>query len=257
LTTEAILAVMAVPAGWLLWQYMKSRMENLAREASERVLQDERHTHEQQLATLNASLQKRLQEFGLYSKQQHRIYPLLYAKVREAADRYGRLAGVFPVGDFSKFMVKDVVRYAEQHRILEAEIKPILDMCAGGPAQRASDAMADLDYRVQVRDAGDAFQEAKNIAALKALYLSDDVRSQLSLFSLAMGRLSAEVQDPEPGRLVKTHGFSVEVDQTVVELHRIMRDELRRGGELEVGQNSAVGLIAGDRGHDSPSVLDS
>jgi len=213
----------------LAWVYLKSRMEQWAREASERVLQEERHRHDADLATLNADLQKRIQEFGLYTKVQHRVYAKLYAKVREAADRYGRLADFNPVGDFTKYGPDDIRLWGHEHRILEAELKPILQECPDGPTKKSAELMAELDHRAQIRDAGNAYQEAKNIAALQALYCSDSVREQLTVVGQAMGKLEVEIQHPQPARAQITFNFSQEANVAVAELHRRMREELRRG----------------------------
>ena len=90
--------------------------------------------------------------------------------------------------------------------------------------------MVELELRVRRRDADLAFTKAKNTEALQALYLSDAVTQRLHLVRRAIAAVSAQIHVPSPQSGI--HGLELRdaMDEEVSELHKTMRDELRRGG---------------------------
>jgi hypothetical protein len=213
----------------LLWLLLKERVKNVAREASDKALSDYRHQHDQTLAGLTAEHQRRLQEFGLYTQKQHRVYAKLYGWVRRAVDGYASLVGVHIGPDFERFGLEDVRKYVEANQVGTEEARPVLAAYANGPTAAAARALSELDYRVRKSEAGAAFQRAKNIEALHDLYLSDGVRTTLAVVRNAIAAVSADVEFPEPGRGTVRLEKQRSAEAAVSDLYRIMRDELRRG----------------------------
>ena len=222
-----VVGVVGLP---MLLLYLRERVRQLAREETEKALQGQRHQHEQALAAINADHQRRLQEFGLYSRKQHRVYATLYAQVREAADRHAMIVGISFIPDFASFGAVDVERYASTNEIPSADIGPILAACSNGPTKESARLMVELELRVRRRDADLAFTKAKNTEALQALYLSDAVTQRLHLVRRAIAAVSAQIHVPSPQSGI--HGLELRdaMDEEVSELHKTMRDELRRGG---------------------------
>lgn len=225
LTLTAFQSTLFLGAIGLAVLYLRERTKNLAREATEKTLADYRNRHDQELAALNAALQRRLQELNLYSKKRHKVYAQLYAKVREAADRYAMLVGLHEIPDFGGFGLPDVLKYIAENLIPSEDARPVLDAYGQGQPGRQR-LMEDLEHSVRLRDAGATFQIAKNVEALNALYLSDDVTERLEQVRVAIADLSAHIRFPEPGK----GGIALEkraaVDAAVVALRGRMRDEL-------------------------------
>jgi hypothetical protein len=223
---EAALLLIGAP---LVWLFLRERVKNVAREASDRALADYRHQHEQTLATLTAEHQRRLQEFSLYTQKQHRVYATLYARVRRAVDGYASLIGAHIGPDFQRFGLEDVRKYVEVNHVGAEEARPVLAAYANGPTPQAATLLSELDHRVRKANASAAFQQAKNTEALHELYLSDPVRAKMAAVRQAVAAVSADVEFPEPGRGVARLEKQRIAEAAMTDLYTTMRNELRRG----------------------------
>ena len=58
----------------LLGLFLQERVKNAAREATEKVLADYSHAHDQVLAQINAHLQRGTHQFGLFAQRRNEVY---------------------------------------------------------------------------------------------------------------------------------------------------------------------------------------
>jgi len=87
-TIETVALLIGVP---LLLLYLRERVKNLAREASERVIAGHRHELAEVLEASKAELRRRGEESNLYARERHRAYPQIYRRYRIAADLFIQL----------------------------------------------------------------------------------------------------------------------------------------------------------------------
>lgn len=219
---ETVGLVVGVP---LLFLFMQERVKNLARESTEKALADYKHQHDQHLADINATHQRRLQEFGYYRQKRHAVYAKLYKRVSIAADSYGSMIGLTMRPDFANYTSDDASAYFERHEVPKSSSSPIIAAFSAGDRREAGKLLDDLHERVLVHSANRAFNQAKSYERVSDLYLSDAVRSQMIMVRSAIASVSVAV-DRSDGRdrleLEKKNAMHAAVD----ELFGIMRAEM-------------------------------
>ena len=102
---QLVTLIVGVPS---LLLYVRERVKNVAREETDRALAIQRHQHEQALAAINADHSRRLEEFGLFARKRHSVYPVIYGRFRQASDGYGGLLGFRSKPDFRRYTGDDV-----------------------------------------------------------------------------------------------------------------------------------------------------
>lgn len=224
---QFVALVVGVP---LLFLYLKERVKNLAREESDKVLADYRHQHEEALAATNAEHGRRLEEFGLYARKRHAVYPKLYAKYRQASDTYSSIAGFRHTPAFAQYEMEDAKEFMAKHDVPSRLAKPILEAYEAKQAGRARDLLQDLEGKLTTFRALQAFTQAKNIEATQELYLSDQVRSQLDIVRNRMAKVSVRADSDRDGKL---HEQAEAMQTAMIDLYHLMRSELRRGEPAE------------------------
>ena len=219
---QALAFFIALP---LLALYFRERVKNLAREATERALADYKHTHDAELAALNASHQRQLQQFGLYTTKRHATYGALYRRMRIASDAYGSLSGLTVSPDFRRYTVEDATAYFARHKVPSSATRAIIAAFENGKAPEAAILLDKLDTHVKVHFAAKAFAGAKNIEAAREMYLSDAVRTQMEVFRSATARFSVVVEREDgldPKELEKKEAMQ----EAVQGMFRLMREEM-------------------------------
>jgi len=174
LIIETVALLVGAP---LLALYLRERVKTLAREATDKALADYTHNQNQVLAGINAAHERRLREFGLFAGKQHRVYARMYQLVRMAADGYRGLIGLYRGPNFKEYDLLDIREYVKRNGLRDSDAGAAISAFEKGDSHAKLRAMDDLDFRVRRRDADNAFQRAKNFAAIHGLYLSDEVRA--------------------------------------------------------------------------------
>lgn len=219
-------------AGTYVVSRVKAEAREGAREGTERALADYRHEQDKALARIDTDHQRRLQEFGFYTRKQHQVYASIYAKVRVTADRFSSLIGITIGEDFSVYSAADVRSYAQRNDISASAADPVIEAYTRSVDRAAIAMMQQLDRDFRLWKAEEAFRITKNAEAVDELYLSDDVRSRLALVRKRVATVSTALQFPESGREVAALGMRDDMNAAVMELYDVMRGELRRGQVL-------------------------
>ena len=201
----------------------------------ERAAAELQRQHERALAELGAEHLRIAQEFGMFSQKRHQVYARLYARYRKATrDCTAALAGADP--EFAKFSRDDLLRYLHAHNIREKDAADAISAMDRGDTFAMNKLMARLHWRVTLRDASAAFEQAREFEALNELYLSDDVRDAVGNLRRKLEALSSalmreqERSDPER-RAAKQD----ELQSAVASLLVAMREDLRPGEEQGAG----------------------
>ena len=226
---EAVALFVAAPA---LALYFRERVKNVAREETDRALAIQRHHHEQALAATNAEHSRRLEEFGLYARKQHSVYPRLYARYREAVDLFAGMIGLTTGTDFRPYTIVEAKEYVARHEVPASLANPICKAYEQGEVSKARSLLDDLELRLKNFRANKAFARAKNYEAVYDLYQSDEVRSllntvrhQIAVVSVELGPDGREPDEPRSKVLEKREAMMTAMSQ----LYHQLRKELRRG----------------------------
>lgn len=126
------------------------------------------------------------------------------------------------VPNFLNWTLGEVEHYFKKNRVGESIASPIREAFRLGTPDRGS-RMTDLDAKVRLRDANDAFRQAKNAEILELLYLSDRVKGQVAIVRRAMANFSVALDNPKDEKVV---GWRDAMEQAVDTLYRMMRSEL-------------------------------
>ena len=223
---QAAALVVGVP---LLWLYVKERVTNLAREASDRALADYRHSHERSLAATNAEHQRRVHESSLYAREKHRAYAELYRRVRTADGLYENLIGLTFAPRFEDYAAADVRDYAIRNKVPERLIEPALQALMAGERRKAGGLLSDLHTKVQKHAAEKSFMRAKNFEALHELYFSDEVRAAMEHVRQTMAQVSVSLMRNDDERDTKQYEKKQAMSAAVARLYSVMREELWLG----------------------------
>jgi hypothetical protein len=174
-----IVLVVGLP---LLALYGKERLKNLARETTDKALADYKHSHDQILAQLNESHQRRVQESGLFAQRRNEVYAETYALFEKArggfANHFGSLTGM-PDLDRStdpdlRFLVGKLDLISDSER---AGFEVALDV---RELEKARSIASELYERHSLRSAKRLFREFKAAWVVHALYFSPPVDSILA-----------------------------------------------------------------------------
>ena len=223
---QMIALVVAVP---LLRLYIRERVINLAREASDKALADYQHRYDRLLASINADHQRQLQEFGLYTTKQHEVYGLLYRKCREASDRFAAIFGLSFGVDFAGFDHSAAVEYCTTRKVRDIESRPALDALKAGNQKEGVRLLGVLERRLNIRDAYNSFNRMKNIEALYELYLSDNVRAEIANVRQQLARCSVAARRDTDDTTIPAADVMAGAEAQVARLFHTMRQELGRG----------------------------
>lgn len=223
-TVQSVALLVGVP---LLSLWLQERVKNLAREASDKVLQDYRHEHEKELAALEAQHQRQLTDFSLFTQKRHEVYGALYRRVRMAADLYGSMLWISSMPDFARYSLEDAIAYCDFNKVSGAARRNVLAAFEPGSGQDSAKSLQDLHHLVERRIAQRHFVKAKSIEALHEVYLSDDVRDAMQEVRSRIARVSVLVEH-ETAREREDENPREEMLTAVQQLLRVMRDEIQR-----------------------------
>jgi hypothetical protein len=209
--------------------YLRERVKNLAREATDKAMADYQHRYDTLLARINADHQRQLQEFGLFATKQHSVYGGLYKRAREAEGRFYACIGIYSGISFDNFDLKAAEDYMQSRNVIHVDSHPIRLAFQAGDISDARRALTDLEFRLAIRDANNAFERMKTFHALYELYLSDAVREK---FANLRGNLAAcAVATREGAKSMQQSRLDLlsKVEKSIVGLFDTMRSELRSG----------------------------
>lgn len=242
--------VFGMPLGFL---YFNERVKNIAREPSEKLLADYRHGHEQILAALKADNQRRAEEFGLFKRRQHAVYPKLYAELRKACDGFAgvvdRETGLYMAPDFSNWTLAKVRDYVTRRKIGADDASAAVAAAELGNKELLGSSMDALHVRANRRDAGRAFIRMRNYEALNELYLSQAVSDAIDAARRATALVSVYADEADEYRTgsadqewrTKYRAVRDDMVSAARVVFRVMRNELQRG---EANPPTATGQLA-------------
>lgn len=247
LVAQSVGLLIGVP---LLTLYWRERVKNVAREATEKALADYKHSHDQELANINASYQRQLHDFGLFAERRNRVYAKTYSLLEIARSGYARRFGVLTqTQNFSKSPEVDLRHLARTlTAISEGERANLNGALDEGRLEAARVIANELHVRDSLRGANRAFDEFKSAWILHALFYSPKVSEILGRASWNLGYLSIFAQDlveegdAEVTREERKHRRKLVEDLEVMasELRAIMRAEMNPTSEVSAPSDRSL-----------------
>ena len=231
---QLVAIVVAVP---LLRLYLKERVSNLAREATDKALADHQHRYDVLLATVNAGLQRKIQEHGLYAAKRHRIYAALYRAAKETSDRFAAIFGLSMGTNLRDFDAPSAEEYFKRRTVTENIAREIRALFTAGRTEEARHQLQALERQLDMRDAGKAFGSMKNLEALNELYLSDPVRDKMATIRQQLAKYAVAARQELQGVRDLTE-LPPDGAPAVGELLHLMRNELQQGGATQGPANA-------------------
>ncbi|MFD2328976.1 hypothetical protein ACFSR7_06910 [Cohnella sp. GCM10020058] len=185
--------------------------------------------YRQQLTQLTESLkfdlQRKIQDFNLYTIKRHETIPELFKLLLLAESNIRGLFGGRRSLTFEEFNKSDIEEYLLNRKVVRGMVEKILDLWETDK-EASIDQMNSYLRVIEFSEARVSFNEAKNYFVLSELYLTDEVARLVDEFIKTLGELLVYSEFPEPGTHQQRFVHHAKLDNIINELRTVLKGEL-------------------------------
>ncbi|RUS41954.1 hypothetical protein [Cohnella sp. AR92] len=174
---------------------------------------------------LKFDLQRRIQDFSLYTNKRHEKLPELFRLLLIADSKIRGLFGGRRSLTFQEFNRKDIEKYLLEHQVPQGKIETVL-IAWSVNKEEAIKEMNEYLRVIEFSEARKSFYEAKNFYILSELYLTEVVTDLAERFLKALGDLLIYSEYPEPGTHNNRFELHAELDNITNQLRNALKQEL-------------------------------
>lgn len=213
--------------------YLTERVKHSARGAVDaavgKALAEHGHELKKRLETLRLDHARIAQDFGLFASKRNDVYAGIYAAFSKSVGWLHSVVGVTTMPDFTTAEPEAVSDYlTNEAKITTARKESVLELWtrdreAGGRE------LYQIETERRREEANEAFNEAKNAAALNELYLSPEVARTVDAAIKAIARVLVLLWPGQDSRHMDQLEARISAEGALRDLKFEMQSELRRG----------------------------
>jgi hypothetical protein len=174
---------------------------------------------------LKFDLQRRIQDFSLYTNKRHEKLPELFRLLLIADSKVRGLFGGRRSLTFQEFNRVDTEKFLLDRQVPQGKIETILTTWNVDKDEAITE-MNEYLRVIEFSEARKNFYEAKNFYILSELYLTEAVTELTEKFLKVLGELLNYSEYPETGTHHKRFEFHAELDNITNQLRNAMKQEL-------------------------------
>jgi hypothetical protein len=174
---------------------------------------------------LKFDLQRKTQDFNLYTIKRHEKLPELFKFLLIADSTIRGLFGGRRSLTFEEFNRVDIEDYLSNRKVPKGMIEKILIQWHSDKVE-AIKQMIDYLRVIEYSEARRDFNEAKNYYILSELYLTDEVTKLTEEYIKILGELLNYSEFPEPGTHTQRFEYHAQLDNIANQLRIVMKNEL-------------------------------